>query len=83
MKDAPNAGADNRRFGNRRVDDAFLAEPVDQAFGDFERAAVRADVFANHEDALVARHLVEERLANRFEIGDYRHEIRVDVEVSG
>ena len=31
-----------------------------------------------HEDALVARHLVEQRLADGFEVGDDRHRYRAD-----
>ena len=44
-----------------------------QPLGDLERAAVGADVLAEHEHALVARHLLEERLADRLEIGDDGH----------
>ena len=44
-----------------------------QALGDLERAAVGADVLAEQEHALVARHLLEERLADRLEIGDDGH----------
>src|SRR5262245_37593951 len=65
--------ADDRLLGNRRIDDALLAELLDQPFGDLECAAVRADVFAHDEDAVVGRHLVEERLADGFEIGDDWH----------
>ena len=68
-------GADDRRLGDRRVDDPLLAELVVQPFGDLERAAVGADVLADDEDALVALHLLGERLADRFEIGDDRHQV--------
>ena len=46
---------------------------VDQAVGDLERAAVRADVLADAEDVRVALHLLEQRLADRLEIGDLSH----------
>src|SRR5947208_7739616 len=39
--------ADNCRFGNRRIDHPLFAELIDQTVSDFERAAIRADVFAN------------------------------------
>jgi len=62
--------ADRRTYdgglGNRRVDDAPLAVGIDQSFRDLEGPAVDADVFPDHEYALVARHFVEERLANSF-----------------
>ena len=54
-----------------------LAELLDQSVGDLERAAVGADVLAHHEHALVTRHLVEERLPDRLEIGNDRHRLRV------
>ena len=47
---------------------------VEQALGDLERAAVRADVLAEAEDVRVALHLLEERLADRLEIGDLGHQ---------
>ena len=66
---------DGRRVDLRdgRVDDAGLAEPLLQAFGDLERAAVDADVFAHDEHAFVGAHLFEERLADGFEIGNDGH----------
>ena len=51
-----------------------LAELVEQAFGDLERAAVCADVLAEAEDVRVALHLLEQRFANRLEIGDLGHQ---------
>ena len=66
-------GADDRRLGDRRVDHPRLAELREQAVGDLERAAVRADVLAEDEDVRVALHLLEERLADRLEIGDLSH----------
>src|SRR6185503_16684230 len=66
--------ADDRRFGNRRVDHARLAEPFGEAVGDLERAAVGADVFAEDEDALVALHLFPHPLAQGFEERDFGHQ---------
>ncbi len=52
-------GSDDRGLGDGRVDDAALAEAVEQTVGDFERAAVLPDVLADQDDALIARHLLE------------------------
>jgi len=46
---------------------------VDEAFGDFERAAVDADVFPHAEDGRVTLHLLPDSLADGFEIGDRWH----------
>ena len=56
-------------FGDGRVDDALGAEAVDESVGDFERAAVDADVFAEAEDGRVALHFFPDSLADGFEIG--------------
>ena len=50
------------------VDDAHLAELLVQPLRHAERAAVRADVFAEHEHLRIAAHLLGERLADRFEV---------------
>ena len=51
-----------------------VAESRLQPFGDPEGAADGADVLAEDEDALVARHLLEQRLADRLEKRDLRHQ---------
>ena len=66
--------ADNADLGDRRVDDALLTELVEQSFRDLERAAVLADVFAETKHVLVAFHFLEQRLADRLEIGDLGHQ---------
>ena len=63
--------ADDQLFRNRRVDDAFLAEFREQAFGYLECAAELADVLAHHEDIFVAAHLFMERLIDCLEVGDF------------
>ena len=63
------ADADDRRLGNRRVDDAHLAELLVQPLRHAERAAVGADVLAEHEHLRIAPHLFGERLADGFEVG--------------
>ena len=53
-------------LGDGRVDDALLAELVQHALADLVRAVVLRDFLAHEEDALVAAHLLGERLAQRF-----------------
>src|ERR1700691_5624925 len=67
----------DRRFRNRRVDDALRTKAVDEAVGDFERSAVNSNVLAQAKNALVAFHLLPDSLADRFEIGDSGHEDEV------
>ena len=46
-------GADESLLGDRRVDDALVAELLEEPLRDAERAAEVADVLAEQEDALV------------------------------
>ena len=57
-------GADDHRLGQRRVDDPVVAELGPQPVGGQEHAALLADVLAEHDDRLVAAHLLGERLAD-------------------
>src|SRR5437899_8004409 len=61
--------AHNGGFGNRRVDDALEAKAVDESVGDFEGAAVDANVFAETEDGRIAVHFFPDSLADGFEVG--------------
>ncbi len=70
----PDRRADDHRLGDRHVEHAVRAEPVERAVGGAEHATVRADVLTQEHDALVARHLVEDRLADRRQHGHARHE---------
>ena len=63
------SGADNRGFGDRRIDHTFWAELVDDAVSDFEGAAIGPDIFANEEDSGVAFHLFPQALTNSFHHG--------------
>ena len=65
--------ADEAGLADRRVDHPLGAEPVEQAIGHLERAAVASDVLAQAEDVRVALHLLEQRLADRLEVGDLSH----------
>jgi hypothetical protein len=47
-------GTDDCCLGDRRIDDAFLAEPTEKPVRDLEGAAIRADILAEDEDPLVA-----------------------------
>ena len=62
-------------FCDRRVDDPLGTEAVNEAVGDFEGAAVDADVFADAEDGGVALHFFPDSLADGFEIGKL-HRVR-------
>src|SRR5215208_596709 len=65
------AAADDRRLGERRVDDAPGPEFLLEALRDLECPAVDADVLADDEDALVALHLGAEAIRNCLQIGLY------------
>src|ERR1700741_2332430 len=47
----PKSCPDDRAFRDRRIDDALFAKLVEQAIGNLERAAIRADVLADHKHA--------------------------------
>ena len=64
---------DDRRLGERHVEHAPLAELLLEAVRDLERAAVDADVLAEHEHALVEAHLLPEPVADRLEVGLLGH----------
>src|SRR5688572_19720016 len=49
--------SDNGSFGDRSVDDALFAKVLIEAIGNFKRAAIDADIFADTEDGRVAFHL--------------------------
>ena len=58
--------ANNRSFRNRRVDYAFFAKLIDQAISDFERAAIKTNVFTDDEHSRVAFHLFPDTLSYCF-----------------
>src|SRR6185436_3915584 len=60
------SGSDYRGFRDGRIDHPPVAEAIQKAFGDFERAPVDADVFAEKKDALVAFHFFPDSLPYRF-----------------
>ena len=69
------AAADDRGLGERRVDHPPRPELLLEALRDLERAAVDADVLADHEDALVAPHLLPEPVRDRLEVGQLGHAV--------
>ena len=60
--------ADDRRFRNRRIDDAQLAELFQHSSRDFEGAAVDADIFAQDEHTIVLFHLFPDALTDRLDV---------------
>src|SRR4051812_903873 len=62
-------GAHDGGLGDGRIDDPLGAEAVDESVGDFEGAAVNADVFAETEDGGVTVHFFPDSLADGFEVG--------------
>ncbi len=65
--------ADDTAFGEGRVDDAVVAELVEEALGDAEDAADLADVLAEDDDAGVAAHLETERVVDGLDHVHLRH----------
>ena len=66
--------ADDHRLGQRRVEHAVAAELVVQPVGGQEHAALLAHVLAEHDDRLVAAHLLGERVADRLDEGHDGHQ---------
>ena len=67
------ADAGEPHLGDRRVDDAALAEALEQALGDLVRAVVVADLLAHDEHVGVAVHLLAHGLVERLAIADDGH----------
>ena len=65
--------ADDARLGERRVQDARLAEPGMQPVGGTEDATLAPDVLAHDEHALVPLHLFGDRGADRFDHAHLGH----------
>ena len=57
-------------LGDRRVDDAFRAELLEEALGHLVGALIFRDLLAHDEDVLVAAHLLGHGVAQRFADGD-------------
>ena len=66
-------GAGDGRLGDGRVADALRAELVVEPARRAVGAAVDPDVLAHDEDALIANHLLAERVANRLPVKDLCH----------
>ena len=60
-------------FGDRRVDDATLAEFLEQALGDLVSTLILRDFLAHHEDAVVLAHFLGHRITKRFADGRLDH----------
>src|SRR5258707_13377371 len=60
-------GANDGAFADRRVNHAFPAKTLEQAFAGLERSAVHANVFAHQNYRGVTLHLLEHGLLDGFE----------------
>ena len=68
------ADAGEAELGDRGVDDAHLAELIEEALRDLIGPVVDADLLTHEEDAVVAGHLLAEGLIEGFAVGDDRHD---------
>ncbi len=68
-----NRRADDPRLGDGGIYDAAFAKLIQKAAGDRVGASVGADIFADEEDAIIALHLLAQRLADRLAKSDLRH----------
>ena len=64
----PDRHADDRLFRDGGVHHPLRPEAIDESLRDLEGAAVHADVLAEHEHAIVALHLLPERLRDRDQV---------------
>ena len=62
-------GAGEALLGDRRVADPLGAELAEQARGDLVGALEDADLLAHEEDAVVAQHLLAQRVVQRLAVG--------------
>ena len=69
----PDADAGEAEFGDRGVDDAHLAELLQQSFRDFVRTLIHRDFLTHEEDAVVAVHFFAERHVERIAVGNDGH----------
>jgi hypothetical protein len=70
------------RARDRRVDDAHLAELGEQPLRDLVGAVVDGHLLAHEEDAVVALHLLAQRLVERVAVRDDGHRCQLVVSAS-
>jgi hypothetical protein len=64
----PDAESHDGRFGDRCVKDTRRAKALSQSFRNPKHTTVLRHILAKDEDACVARHLLDQRLAQRLVI---------------
>src|SRR4029453_6468499 len=69
----PDGRTYDRGLADRGVDDARLAELLEEPLGGAEGAAVGSHLLPDHEHALVALHLLEHGEADRLDVRDLGH----------
>jgi hypothetical protein len=65
--------ADDAGLGQRRVHHPVAAEPLEEALGDAEDAAVESDVLAEQDHPLVGLHLLDEGEVDGLHEGQVGH----------
>jgi hypothetical protein len=60
-------------LGDRRIDDAFRPEFLQQALGDLVGALILGDFLAHHEDVLVGAQFFGHRFVERLAHGHFDH----------
>src|SRR5262249_45714648 len=66
-------GSHDSGLRNRRVDHAPLAESFEHSCGDFEGAAINADVLAKDEHTFILFHFFPDTLTNGFDVCSQAH----------
>ena len=69
----PDSDADDRGFGNRRIDHPIRTKLVDEILADQKDVSARADVFTQDERAVVIFHRVVERRPDGLDVIHHSH----------
>ena len=67
----PRRRADHTQFCHRRINHALFTKFLKQTFRHLKRAAKHANIFAHHQHARIAPHLVLQRIADCFEVRQF------------
>ena len=73
---------DDRRLGERAVDNPLLAELLEQPSGGPEHPTLDPHVLTNDDHPVIPAHLLPESVADGLHVGDFRHLSGLAVNVS-